>query len=72
MVNVLNVNDNIFLSVVIGNGQIGGNKGLLDGKLIAKGNLSEQAFIGTCSGAGREGNCDRNQCADVNAFTMSA
>ncbi|MBK9333083.1 MAG: hypothetical protein IPM96_11920 [Ignavibacteria bacterium] len=69
LVNVLNVNDNIFLSVVIGNGQIGGNKVLLDGKLIAKGNLSEPAFIGTVPELAEKEIQIETNVLDVNAFT---
>lgn len=38
--------DEVFLSIKIGNGQIGGNKVSLDGKVLAKGNLSEPTYIG--------------------------
>ncbi len=39
-------NDDIYLSIVIGNGQIGGNIVLKGDHSIAKGNLTEPAFIG--------------------------
>lgn len=38
--------DEIYLSIKIGNGQIGGNRVSLDGKVIAKGNLTEPTYIG--------------------------
>ncbi|MBK8982694.1 MAG: hypothetical protein IPM38_10340 [Ignavibacteria bacterium] len=69
IVNVLNVKDNIYLSVVIGNGQIGGNKVTSDGKLLAKGNLSEPAFIGTVSELIEKEIEIETNVLDVNAFT---
>ena len=38
--------DEIYLSIKIGNGQIGGNRVSIDGKVIAKGNLTEPTYIG--------------------------
>ncbi|MEO2073076.1 MAG: hypothetical protein ABGW99_17235 [Zunongwangia sp.] len=38
--------DEIYLSIKIGNGQIGGNRVFLDGQIIAKGNLTEPTYIG--------------------------
>jgi hypothetical protein len=41
--------DRIYLSIQIGNGQIGGSKVILDDEQVAKGNLSQPTFIGDSS-----------------------
>lgn len=38
--------DEIYLSIKIGNGQIGGNRVSVDGQVIAKGNMTEPTYIG--------------------------
>ena len=61
--------DEIYLSIKIGNGQIGGNKVSLDGTVIAKGNLTGPTFIGISKNLeGAEIEIETN-VLDVNSFT---
>ncbi|HRI85743.1 MAG TPA: hypothetical protein PK536_09900, partial [Ignavibacteria bacterium] len=69
IVDVLDEKDNIYLSVVIGNGQIGGNKVTSEGKLLAKGNLSEPAFLGAVSELSEKEIEIETNVLDVNAYT---
>jgi hypothetical protein len=61
--------DEIYLSIKIGNGQIGGNKVTADGKLLAKGDLSEKVYIGNKESlSGKTVEIETN-VLDVNGFT---
>lgn len=61
--------DDIYLSIEIGNGQEGGNKVTSENKIIARGNLSQPTFIGNYSElAGKEINIE-TIVLDVNQFT---
>lgn len=61
--------DKIYLSIQIGNGQIGGSKISLDGKQLAKGNLSQPTLIGdSVVLKGKEIKIETN-VLDVNNFT---
>lgn len=61
--------DSIYLSVKIGNGQIGGNSVKNNAKLLAKGDLTQLTFIGNAAELkGSEIEVETN-ILDVNAFT---
>lgn len=45
-INGVDSEDRIYISIQIGNGQIGGSKVILEGKKLAKGNLEQPSFIG--------------------------
>lgn len=49
VVNLENIGDDVYLTIEIGNGQIGGSKITLDGEIIAKGNISRPTYIGNSS-----------------------
>ena len=67
--NGIDEQDKIYLSIQIGNGQIGGSKVILEGKQVAKGNLSQPTFIGNSSKLkGKEITIETN-VLDVNHFT---
>jgi hypothetical protein len=61
--------DEIYLSIKIGNGQIGGNQVLLDGKVIAKGNLTEPTYIGGVELLKDKVISVETNVLDVNGFT---
>lgn len=61
--------DELFLSIKIGNGQIGGNKVSLGGKVIAKGNLSEPTYIGSSDSLVDKVLEVETNVLDVNGFT---
>jgi len=65
----INTQDDIYLSIEIGNGQIGGNKVSSNDKLLAKGNLTEPAFIGTAVELKDNEIEIETNVRDVNAFT---
>lgn len=61
--------DKIFLSIQIGNGQIGGSKVTLETKQLAKGNLTQNTFIGNSENLiNKEIEIETN-VLDVNQFT---
>ncbi|MBE5321086.1 hypothetical protein IM793_18110 [Pedobacter sp. MR2016-19] len=61
--------DKIFLSIQIGNGQIGGSKVMLDAQQLAKGNLTQHTFIGDSNNLiNKEIEIETN-VLDVNQFT---
>lgn len=67
--NGIDEQDKIYLTIQIGNGQIGGSKVILDDEQLAKGNLSQPTFIGNSSKlAGKEISIETN-VLDVNHFT---
>ena len=61
--------DEIYLSIKIGNGQIGGNRVTLGEKLIAKGNLTEPTYIGSSESLTKEILTVETNVLDVNGFT---
>ncbi|PID95252.1 MAG: hypothetical protein CSA95_00475 [Bacteroidetes bacterium] len=68
-VDVKTPEDEIFLSVKIGNGQIGGNKVSLEGEVIAKGNLNEPTYIGDVDTLSEKVLTVETNVLDVNGFT---
>ena len=66
---IVNAHNDIFLSVEIGNGQIGGNKVTFSGTLLAKGNLSKQTFIGRSDDLHNKEIEIETNVLDVNSFT---
>ncbi len=64
-----NDNDEIYLSIEIGNGQIGGNKVTANNQLIAKGNLTEPRFIGKVMDIKDKDLDIETNVLDVNPFT---
>jgi len=61
--------DKIFLSIQIGNGQIGGSKVILGAQQLAKGNLTQHTFIGDSNNLiNKEIEIETN-VLDVNQFT---
>ncbi len=69
IVNTESSSDEIYLSIKIGNGQIGANKVTSNGELLAKGNLTEPTYIGDSSSlSNREIEIETN-VLDVNTFT---
>lgn len=61
--------DELYISIKIGNGQVGGNKVTHNGELLAKGNLTEHTHIGSLSSlSGEEIEIETN-VLDVNTFT---
>jgi hypothetical protein len=61
--------DKIYLSIQIGNGQMGGSKVVLGGIQIAKGNLSSPTFIGNSSDLINKVIEIETNVLDVNSFT---
>ena len=61
--------DEIYVSIKIGNGQIGGNKISSNGELLAKGNLTEPTYIGNSSTLSDKEIEIETNVLDVNAFT---
>jgi len=61
--------DEIYLSVKIGNGQIGGNKVTSNGKILANGNLTEPIHIGNAKTLNDNVIEIETNVLDVNAFT---
>jgi hypothetical protein len=67
--NGINEQDKIFLSIQIGNGQIGGSKVILGAQQLAKGNLTQHTFIGNSENLiNKEIEIETN-VLDVNQFT---
>lgn len=67
--NVINKNDKLFLSIQIGNGQIGGSKITFGSEQLAKGSLAQPTFIGNCDKfLDKEIEIETN-VLDVNHFT---
>lgn len=67
--NEIDEQDKIYLSIQIGNGQIGGSKVIIDSVQVAKGNLAQPTFIGNSSKlVGKEITIETN-VLDVNHFT---
>jgi len=67
----LNINDeceDMYLTIKIGNGQIGGSKVILDDKIIAKGNLEEPTFIGNIETLNEKTLEIETNVLDVNTF----
>jgi hypothetical protein len=60
--------DDIYVSVEIGNGQIGANNIKIKDKLLAKGNISQATYIGKVSDLSEEVVVESN-VLDVNSFT---
>jgi hypothetical protein len=68
-INGIDKNDQIFFSIQVGNGQIGGTKIILEGKQLAKGNIDQPTFIGdTQTLLEKELEVETN-VLDVNSFT---
>jgi hypothetical protein len=61
--------DEIYISIEIGNGQIGGSKVTLNAITIAKGNLIEPTFIGNVSELKNSEIEIETNILDVNSFT---
>jgi hypothetical protein len=61
--------EDILLSIKIGNGQVGGNKITLADKLLAKGDLTESVFIGKISDLKNQEIVIETNVLDVNTFT---
>lgn len=61
--------DEIYLSIKVGNGQIGGNKVTSEKVLLAKGNLSEQTYIGNSETLADKTIEIVTNVLDVNTFT---
>jgi len=68
-VNTESSQDEIYVSIKIGNGQIGGNKVTSNGELLAKGNLTEPTYIGNSSTLSDKVIEIETNVLDVNAFT---
>ncbi|GCC52696.1 hypothetical protein SanaruYs_29340 [Chryseotalea sanaruensis] len=62
-------NDEIYLSIKIGNGQLGGNKVTAEGKLLAKGNLTTRTHIGNLNSLNQKTIEVETNVLDVNGFT---
>ncbi len=69
IVNTMNSQDDIYVTVKIGNGQIGGNKVSSDGEMLAKGNLTEPTYIGNLSTIADKKIEFETNVLDVNSFT---
>jgi len=67
--NGIDEQDKIYLSIQIGNGQIGGSKVILDDEQVAKGNLSQPTFIGNSSKLINKEITIETNVLDVNHFT---
>lgn len=68
-VNTDSPSDEIYLSIKIGNGQIGGNRVTCNNEQLVKGNLTEPTFIGKYNSlSGKEIEVQTN-VLDVNSFT---
>ena len=61
--------DEVYLSVKIGNGQIGGNKVTKNNEIIAKGNLSTPVYLGKISDFQASNIEVETNVLDVNSFT---
>lgn len=61
--------DEIYLTIKIGNGQIGGNKVSSNGNLLAKGNLTEHTYIGNNETLVNKTVEIETNILDVNTFT---
>ncbi|MBC6993174.1 hypothetical protein QWY85_06500 [Neolewinella lacunae] len=61
--------DEIYISIEIGNGQIGGSKVSQNEKLLAKGRLTEPTFIGNSSDLKDSEIEVETNILDVNSFT---
>lgn len=68
-VNTESSSDEIYLSIKIGNGQIGGNKVSINEELLAKGNLTEPTYIGNSSSLSDKEIDIETNVLDVNTFT---
>lgn len=68
-VNTESSSDEIYLSIKIGNGQIGGNKVTTNDELLAKGNLTEPTYIGNSSSLSDKEIEIETNVLDVNTFT---
>jgi len=68
-VNTESSSDEIYLSIKIGNGQIGGNKVTTNEELLAKGNLTEPTYIGNSSSLSDKEIEIETNVLDVNTFT---
>jgi hypothetical protein len=62
-------NDDIFIMVQIGNGQIGGNRVRSNGVTLAKGNLTQPTSIGNTAVLEKNGVEIETNVLDVNSFT---
>lgn len=65
----LNDNDEIYITVQIGNGQIGGSSVKLENEQLAKGNLSQPAFLGNSSQLKNKVIDVITNVSDMNSFT---
>ena len=61
--------DEIFVSVLVGNGQIGGNIIRLNGEILAKGDLTDPTFLGDSNKLGGKEIILTTNVLDVNTFT---
>lgn len=61
--------DDLFVSIEIGNGQIGGSKITEGDKILAKGNLKEPVFIGKAVDLNNKEIAIETNVLDVNLFT---
>lgn len=61
--------DEIFVSVLVGNGQIGGNIIRLNGEILAKGDLTDPTFLGDSNKLGGKEIILTTNVLDVNPFT---
>lgn len=68
-VNAFAPDDEIYLSIKIGNGQIGGNKVTAENKLLAKGNLTQKTHIGNGQTLQGKTVTVETNVLDVNGFT---
>lgn len=68
-VSSLNANDDIYLTITIGNAQIGVSKVFQDGELIAKGNLSEKTYLGNSANLNENTLKIETDILDVNTST---